>query len=143
MKKFLVVLSLAFVINVVSVGETFGQLGLGIKLPSTEVFISNFLDDGTLIELGVSLASLSNASIVMSGTGKLLLSPAEIGVVLRPFFGLGTNVSFVLDGVLIRPYFSLGVETPVPDSRISAFLEMSMAVGFSRGGILFFPRCAT
>lgn len=139
MKK-LLQLSLVFIVFVALAGSTAtAQLGIGIKLPSTQVFIANHLSDGTLIEIGASIGALSNSIISIGVAGKLFFDPVEIGIMLKPFVGVGVVATVLNSAIFFSPFALAGTEYLLPDSHLSFFAEVGVGLTFGALGIGIAP----
>lgn len=139
MKK-LLQLSLLLVLFLSIAGSTaYAQLGMGIKLPSTQVFISNKLSDGTLIEIGASISALSNSIISIGAAGKLYFDSVEIGIMLQPCVGVGVVATVLNSAIFFSPLALAGVEYRLPESQLSFFAEVGVALTFGTLGIGIAP----
>jgi len=115
------------------------QLGIGIKVPSTTVFIANHIDANTLFEIGASISALSNSVIALSADGKIYFSSVGSQLVLEPFIGAGVGVSFIDSTIYFSPFVLAGADAPIPNSPITAFFELGLSLSFSTFGIGFTP----
>jgi len=111
------------------------QLGIGIKVPSTTVFIANHIDANTLFEIGASLEALSNSVISLSGSGKIYFSSVGSVIILEPFIGAGTGITFQNSAIFFRPFVLAGADAPIPNSPLTALFELGLGLTFDTLGI--------
>jgi len=115
---------------------SFGQLGVGFKVPSTEVFVATTLSSGLLLEAGVPVRPLTNGVFTVIVDGKLMISSFNVaGLLLVPFLGAGVAVTPLSAVVLVSPHGLVGAEFRLREPNLALFLELGVGVAFTSLGI--------
>jgi hypothetical protein len=134
-KKAFIVGLLMFVV-VSSADTASGQLGVGTKIPSAEVFVA-LVSEQAILEVGVIPGFLGGA-IALVADGKLLFGELA-DLPLWPFVGAGITISLTGQAIFFSPHALGGLEFRFTDIPLSLFGEVGVSLTFGALGIGLVP----
>lgn len=137
MKRSTIGLILAGILLLALSNSTLGQVGVGLKVPSTEVFVATTLSDGLMIEAGVPILALTNGVFTVVVDGKLMISSFNVADrPLIPFVGAGVAVTPFATALIISPHGMAGMEFRLGEPHLALFLELGAGVAFTSVGMV-------
>ncbi|MBI1730408.1 hypothetical protein HY229_05915 [Candidatus Acetothermia bacterium] len=139
MHKFIKGALLAFLVVGIFSGPAFAQMGVGLKIPAMEIFVSDRIAENTQVEAGVSISALLNSIIGLEVSGKKYFNPFDVGIQLQPYVGLELTIAMVSGAIFFSPAALVGAEYHVGDTSFHIFAEATLGVAFGSLGIGIVP----